>query len=233
MGKGLAVRFRSGLAACVAGAALLAGCGNDRGEPSPVGAMVGGLAKTAISKVRSIGKPQAAPAVTPKLTRADVEKYGIPLLRVVVKARGADALVTIRETKGNVVTWTTTDGTTFALNDGVLIQTRGLGPDLMSASVPTVADLAVDQGSHPRSYFFLGEDDRTQRRDYTCTMAAVGKETITIFDKAYETLHVTEECIRAEGKITNDFWLQGAVVRKSRQWTSPGTGYIEFEKAVD
>lgn len=233
MGKGLAVKRVSGLVACVACAALLAGCGNDRGERSPVATVVGGLAKSAITRVTGRGKPQPQAASPAKPTRADIEKYGIPLLRVVVKARGADALVTIRETKGAVVTWTTTDGTTFALNDGVMIQTRGLGPDLMSAGVPTVADLETDQGSHPRSYFFLGEDDRGLQRDYICTMAMIGKETIEIFEKSHETQHVTEECVRAEGKITNDYWLEGSVIRKSRQWTSPGIGYIDFEKAVD
>ena len=232
MGQGLAVRQRFWLVAAVACAALLPGCGNDKGEPSPVAKVVGGIAKSALSRVGGRGKPQAA-AAAPQLTRAEIEKYGIPLLRVIIKARAADALVTIRETKGDIVTWTTTDGTTFSFNDGVLLQTRGLGADMMSAGVPSVADLATPSGSHPRSYFFLGENDRSQRRDYTCTMTVVGKETIVIVERSHQTLHVAEECVRAEGKITNDFWLEGKVIRKSRQWTSPGIGYIETEKAVD
>lgn len=233
MGKGLAVKSLSDFVVCVMVTALLAGCGNDRGEPSPIGAVVGGIAKSALGRVTGRRTPQAQPAATGELTRADIEHYGIPLLRLVIKTRASDVLVTIRETKGTVVTWATTDGTTVALKDGLLIQTRGLGPDLMSAAVPTVADLSSDGVSHPRSYFFLGEDDRSLRRDYTCTVTVVGKETIKIFEKSHETQHVAEECVRAEGKITNDFWIEGEVIRKSRQWTSPGIGYMEFEKAVD
>jgi hypothetical protein len=231
MGKGLAVRVPATVASGLIALAVLAACGNDKGEPSTMSTVVGGVAKATLAKVKGRRGP-AAVAAAPA-SRADIEKYGIPILRAVIKARGADALVTISDSKGDVVTWATTDGTTFTLRNGVLSQTRGLGPDLMSAAVPSVADLAKDGGTHPRSYFFLGEDDRSTRRDYDCTVAVVGRESIEIFARSHSTLHVKEDCQRPEGKITNDFWLEGAAVRKSRQWASPGTGYIEFEKVVD
>lgn len=233
MGKGLAVSVTVKLAAGLIALLALSGCGNDKGEPSPMGTIVGGVAKSTLSKVRGRGAKAPAPVANAPATRADIEKYGIPILRTVIKARGADALVTISDSKGDVVTWTTTDGTTFTLRNGVLSQTRGLGPDLMSAAVPGVAALSVDGGTHRRSYFFLGEDDRSARRDYTCTIKAVENATIEIFERRHSTRHVKEECVRPEGKITNDFWLEGAAVRKSRQWASPGTGYIEFERIVD
>jgi Group 4 capsule polysaccharide lipoprotein gfcB, YjbF len=234
VGQGLAVSAPGRSVALLAVLALLSGCGNDKSEPSPMGAAVGGMAKATLSRVAGKrGGAAAQPAGTAQMSRADIEKFGIPILRVVIKARGADALVTIGDTKGDVVTWATTDGTTFTFRSGVLIQTRGLGPDLMSASVPSVAQLSDVGGSHPRSYFFLGEDDRSERRDYQCSVAVVGKEKIEVFAREHATLHVSEECVRPEGKITNDFWLEGGTVRKSRQWTSPGTGYLETEVVVD
>ncbi len=213
--------------------ALLMGCGNEKSEPSPIGAVIGDVAKATLSRVSGRGGGGKAPVSTAKLSRPKIEKYGLPILRVIITSRGADALVTIRETKGDVVTWTTADGTTFTLRNGVLIQTRGLGPDLMSAAVPGVAQLKKAGGSHRRSYFFLGEDDQPERRDYACTMAVVGNEVIVIYAKSHATLHVSEECIRAEGKITNDFWIEGSTIRKSRQLISPGIGYLESEKVVD
>ena len=233
MGKGLAVTRSAGFVAALLAITLLSACGNDKSEPSPIGAAVGGLAKSTLARVTGKGRAQAAPASTAPLTRAEIEKYGIPLLRVVIKARAADVLVTIRDTSGEVVTWTTTDGTTFTLKDGVLIQTRGLGPDLMSSAVPDVAELAQAGGTTTRAYFFLGDEDRGQRRDYTCSVAAIGPETITIYGKSHKTVHVREDCQRSEGRIANDFWIEGSTIRKSRQWTSPGIGYLEFEKAVD
>jgi Group 4 capsule polysaccharide lipoprotein gfcB, YjbF len=233
MGKGLAVRSRYRLFACIAAVAMLAACGNDKGEPSPLAKAVGGVAKATLSRVSGKRSVAAQPASTGKLPRAEIEKYGIPILRVIIPARGADALVTITDTKGDVVTWSTTDGTTFSLRNGVLIQTRGLGPDLMSAGAPTVAQLSQNGATNQRAYFFLGSEDKSERRDYDCTLTVVGTETIEVFSRSHKTMHVKEDCVRAQGKITNDFWLEGALVRKSRQWTSPGTGYIEFEKVVD
>ncbi len=222
----------SRLTAALAVLALLAACGSEKSEPSPMGAAVGTLAKATLSRMsaRRAGgeaKPPAAPS------RAEIEKYGMPILRAVVPSRGADALVTISDRKGPVVTWSTTDGTTFSLRDGVLIQTRGLGPDLMSARAPSLGQLRQNGGTHQRVYYFLGADDRTTTRTYDCTVQVRGGESVTIFGRAHATTRVIEECVRPQGRITNEFWLEGATVRKSRQWVSGLTGYIDLERVVD
>lgn len=222
----------SRLVAAVAALALLAACGSEKSEPSPLGAAVGTLAKATVSRVaaRRAGGEAKAPAPP---TRADVEKYGIPILRAVIPTRGADALVTITDQKGPVVTWSTTDGTTFSLQNGVLIQTRGLGPDLMSARVPSVGQLMQDGGTHQRVYYFLGQDDSSTRRTYDCTVSVKGRESITIFQRAHSVTRVTEDCQRPQGTLTNEYWIEGQTIRKSRQWASGLTGYIDFERVVD
>lgn len=220
------------LAAALAVAALVAACGNEKSEPSPLGAAVGTLAKATVSRVASRRAGGEAKAATPP-GRAEIEKYGMPILRAVIPARGADALVTVSDRKGPVVTWSTSDGTTFSLRDGVLIQTRGLGPDLMSARVPSLGQLRQNGGTHQRVYYFLGQDDRTTTRTYDCTVQVRGGESVTIFGRSHATTRVTEECTRPQGRITNEFWLEGATVRKSRQWVSGLTGYIDFERVVD
>jgi|JI7StandDraft_1071085.scaffolds.fasta_scaffold10709_4 hypothetical protein len=234
MGKGLALTMSAKWMAGLLALAMLAACGNDKGAPSPLGQAVGSVAKATLGgiKARRAGKAGTAQAPAP-VTRADLEKYGIPILRAVIASRGADALLTISDDKGEVVTWSTTDGTTFSLRNGVLIQTRGMGPDLMSAQVPTLGMLGQAGGTHQRMYYFLGPEDQPTRRTYDCTMSLKGRETITIFDRKHTVTHVTETCVRPQGKIENEFWLEGATVRKSRQWASGLTGYIEFEKAVD
>ncbi|MDM7931630.1 MAG: YjbF family lipoprotein [Tabrizicola sp.] len=210
----------------------LAACGSDRPKASPLGQIIGNVAKSTIGKVgsRRAGTAAAAPA---PVTRADLEKFNLPILRATIKARGADAFLTVSDTKGNVVTWATTDATTFTLRDGILIQTRGLGPDLMSAQAPSLAALLTDGGTHQRIYFFLGEDDQTTRRTYDCTVSVVGKETIEVFARAHAVTRISEECVRPQGKITNDYWVEGPLIRKSRQLASGGTGFIDFERVVD
>lgn len=220
------------LAAACTGLALLAGCGGFvNSEPSALATAVGTAAQGAIAKVRSV---RAGGAAAPKeVTRADIEEFGVPIIRAVIETRGADILMTPSDTKGDVVTYTTSDGTTFTFRQGVLIQTRGLGPDLMSAEAPSVAQLLTNGGTHPRQYFFLGADDVTTRRSYDCTATIVGKETIEIFGTSHQVTRVSEDCSRPQGSITNEFWIEGQTVRKSRQLLSGGIGFVDFEKVVD
>ncbi|MEZ5799112.1 MAG: YjbF family lipoprotein [Paracoccaceae bacterium] len=76
-----------------------------------------------------------------KISRATIEKFGAPIMRATVPARGLDMLLSIREQHGNLVTWRR-GRITFTFRDGVLIESRGLGPDLMSAKAPAAAALA-------------------------------------------------------------------------------------------
>lgn len=230
MGKGLAVRKASRLAAVVAALACLAACGNDKSASNPVAAAVGQMAKATLAK----GKKGAAPAAqaAAPVGRDELAAFGKPILRVKSKALGQDGFLTIVDTKENVVTWTAQGQANFSLRDGVLIQTRGVGPDLMSAQVPTVAQLMGGE-SYPRIYYFLGADDAGTRRSYDCSAATVGRETIEVIGKSHATTHVTETCTRPNGKVTNDYWIEGKLIRKSRQWASNAVGYLEFEQVID
>lgn len=225
------MKLASRLMAGALSLAVLGGCGNDNPGPGPVMAMVGGVAKATVAsaKAKKSGKARAPAPVT----RADLAKYEKPILRVAVPSRGLDGFLTISDSKGDVVTWTTTDGATFSFRNGVLIQSRGLGPDLMSAQVPTVAELSRDGGRHQRVYYFLGADDQATRRTYECTVKVVGRDTITVFERNHETTQVKEDCTWAYGSIKNDFWIEGTSIRRARQWLSAGTGYVEFEKVID
>lgn len=212
--------------------ALVSACGNEKSEPSPLGNAVGTLARATVLKVKARRAGGEAPAPAP-VTRAAIEAYNLPILRAVIASRGADALLTIGDQKGDVVTWATTDGTTFTQRNGVLIQTRGLGADLMSAQVPTVGQLSQNGGTYQRIYYFLGQDDKSTRRTYDCTVSVTGRQTITIFEKNHAVTHVSETCVRPQGNVSNEYWIEGGEIRKSRQWTSGQTGYIDFERVVD
>ncbi len=231
MGKGVALRLSVRLVAVVMAAALLASCGTDKYQGTPFMQVVGVVAKSTIGNAKA--KRAAAPAAPAPVTRADLEKYGVSILRAVIAVRGADALLTVSDTKGGIVTWSTTDGTTFTLRDGILIQTRGLGPDLMSAQAPSLAGLKTDGSTHQRIYFLLGADDRTVRRTYDCTVSVGGKEAVEIFGRSHTTTHVTESCTRPQDTIANEYWIEGSVVRKSRQLASGGAGFIDFEQVID
>jgi hypothetical protein len=223
------VRLRTRLASAVIVLALVSGCGNDGRAPNPVVSALGQMAKSSLAKTR--GAEAATPAAAP-VSRDELEAFGKPILRIKAERLGQDAFLTIADVKGNVVTWTAQGAATFSLRDGVLIQTRGLGPDLMSADAPALTQL-TGGGNYPRVYFFLGEDDRGTRRSYDCKATTIGRETIEILGKSYATTHVTELCSRPNSTVTNEFWIDGEAIRKSRQWASSRVGHIEFERVID
>jgi Group 4 capsule polysaccharide lipoprotein gfcB, YjbF len=222
------------LAASLTVLALVAGCGSEKSGPSPVVAAIGGMAKNSMAKMKG-GTAEEKPegkTVTPAERRAKLEAAGKPLLRVSSTVLGQTSLMTIADAKGDVITWKTQDGATFSQRGGVLIQTRGLGADLMSADAPSVGQLRSG-GSYQRIYYFLGEDDQGTRRTYDCIATVVGSESIEIMARTYATTHVTEVCQRPLGKLTNDYWIEGASIRQSRQWASGAVGYIEFQRVID
>jgi hypothetical protein len=218
MGPGMALRinrFGVGTAALLAGFCLLSACGNGAG----LAGIVGGLRGNQSVDLDSV-------------SRAKIEEFGTPILRAKVPALGLDLLMSVRNTRGDVVTWESAEGITFAFRNGVLIESRGLGPDLMSAAAPSPGQVKGSSG-YPRSYFFASSDDQNEARNYNCTPVAAGAETIAIYGKNHSTHRIREECRRDAGKIANEFWFEGSTLRQSRQWISPRAGYAEFSRIVD
>lgn len=218
------------IALALCGAFLVAACGSNTDKAA--GAR---LASSIIGSVVGIGKsaaPQGPTVAT--LTRTDLAEVKGPLLRATLKSRPADALLVPIATNGAVVTWSTADNTTLGMKQGVLVATRGLVADLVSASVPSAAQLARGVGSHQRVHFYLDGEDHTVRRDYQCELSTEGSETIAIVERSYTTRHVVETCRSASGKITNHYWFEsGSIIRQSRQWVSQGVGYLELRRIID
>jgi Group 4 capsule polysaccharide lipoprotein gfcB, YjbF len=233
MGKGVAVTVLARLVVATLALAMFGGCGSERsGDGNPVAAALGTMAKSTVSKLKakkSGGGTATAPA---PVSRVDLEEYGVPILRVTSTVLGQDGFLTISDAKGDVQTWSTPDGVSFSLRNGVLIQTRGLGADLMSSQGPTVAQIASG-GSYQRVYFYLGADDAATRRTFDCVAAVVGPETIEVVGRSHSVTHVTETCTQTGGKRTNEYWVEGSTIRKSRQIVSAQIGYIDFERVID
>lgn len=233
MGQGLAVTVPLRLVVATLALALVAACGTEKPGSNSVAATLGSMAKASVAKVKPKKAGGTAAAAPAPITRAELEKYGVPILRVTSTTLGQDGFLTMLDAKGEVQTWATPDGVTFSLRNGILIQTRGLGPDLMSADVPTVGQLATSGSTYQRLYFYLGADDAPTRRTFDCVTTTVGRETIQIVGRSHDVTHVTETCARTGGKRTNEYWIEGKTIRKSHQYISAPLGYLDFERVVD
>lgn len=127
------------------------------------------------------------------------------------------------EQDGGVTVWSAQDGAQLAIRGDMVIQSRGFGMDLMSAQVPTVAEILGGGAEHGRVYNTLDGADSPVQERFTCTVSP--GETAGGPATAH---HVQEDCIGPR-KIRNEFWIdsRGHVVQ-SRQWLSIGVGYVIF-----
>lgn len=144
-------------------------------------------------------------------------------LDVVIPARAARARLGPVARTGDVTVWQTLDGITLSMRQGVLIATRGLGDDLMSAEVDGVLALlrgGAGEGPVPHIRSRLDGEDRTEFRSYQCKREAATP------DAGLRRVEVL--CVSPRDRFANTYWLNpaGAVVR-SRQWISPALGHLE------
>lgn len=212
-------------AACFA-ALLLAGCGSD-----PEQLPVLGMARDAVQSTR------AAPAAQPKdlgLTRAYIATLSAPVDLVTIERVGAQGVIARIATNGGVETWSSVDNKTLGLRQGIVTATRGLGADLISASVPSPGQVASDGGHHRRSHVVLGPDDAAVAQVYDCRVSLVGPETVSFVERSYQTRHFQEACSSPMGGFRNDYWFQiGGKLRQSRQFVSDDAGYVLIKHLSD
>lgn len=167
------------------------------------------------------------PTAFPEPTRAQLDADGRPLIRAVIAESNANALLYPIAENGPVVTWTTVDARTLALRDGVLVQTRGLGADLMSSQVPTAAALSRGTGQVRRLHSYLGPNDQTVLMYFDCTLRNEGAERVTVSGLGYDTRRIAETCSDGTVSFQNRYWIQtGSKIRQSVQWAGPEVGNI-------
>jgi hypothetical protein len=161
--------------------------------------------------------------LTGKVVGVQPQLIGDERLDVVIPARGARARLGPVARTGDVTVWQTLDGITLSMRQGLLVATRGLGDDLMSAEVDGVLALlrgAAGEGPVPHIRSRLDGEDRTEFRSYQC------KRDAGVPDAGLRRVEVL--CISPQDRFTNTYWLNsaGAVIR-SRQWISPALGHLE------
>ncbi len=234
------IPHRPGLVVALALALALSGCGNDQGSGLS-GLKLGTTANIALALLnRPGGQAQAVAAgATPDAAtiaagRALLQQAGQPILLVQDPSRGLAAFMAPLGVNGDVVTWATPDYLTIGLRDGIVISTRGFGADLMSASAPTAARIALGSGRHQRLYYYLDGADQTQALRYDCVLSSEGPEVITLLGKSHQTRKVAESCSGDHGSFVNHFWFEGqSHLRQSSQLRAPGVGNLQLERIID
>ena len=164
-------------------------------------------------------RPSTAASVRAALTPAARASLGNRPLKIAVLERRNQASVLIENTRNrDVVTYLTPDGVSVSLRQGVLVATRGLGFDLMTADVDAVLPALRGGGQGVvRVHRYLDGEEQVVIRSFICDYTGRGT--------------VTETCHSDGFKITNSYQLGGGGIIASRQWVSPEQGYLRLEPA--
>lgn len=164
-----------------------------------------------------------------------IEQVAGESLLVSVPALGAQGIATQAARIGNVVTWRTADNAAFSFDRGVIVSTRGLGDDLMGADVrQSIA--AVNGGAGdwaPRINGYMNGEYQSVFMTFQCRRSAFQPDQVSVGNRTVGTTRIIETCVNDERQIENIYWRNSnGLVVKSRQWVSPGVGYMETERFI-
>jgi hypothetical protein len=208
------------LAACLG----LTACGSDQGEMQ--GTKFLQNAATGIIKPRQTTAKPAPPVITQEMLAQ------VPGSLQLITLEGPDvwALVVPVAQNGNVRTWESVDKKTVSFRRGILVATRGIGADLISADVPSPETLAAGAGGHSRTYVTLDGLDRPVRQHFTCNLSVMGPDTVISAGKSYATRRIREDCSGTTGEFVNEYWFENSLnLRRSRQWANEVLQHIGTE----
>lgn len=219
----------------LAGLALLAvvlmGCGNAE-DSSVVSASLQALRQLPGQVLRPRGAAPD-PAAVAQL-RAALQADGKPVVSVALPdARYAALMVPYYPSRVGQV-WSSMTYETVTLVDGILVQSRGFGPDIMASAAPSAAEVSAASGSFHRVYEYIDGADTATRLDYDCDFAPGGAEQVVVLGQAYDTRRVTETCFKGADRFTNVYWFdKGGKIRQSDQRLAPGIAAMRLQRVMD
>jgi len=199
-----------------------------------------------ITEVRKIIADRPVPdAARPVLTRAALNKVEGSFLEVTLERRDQLAYLFVNGQRrdgepGRITTWRTGDNITLSLRNGVLIATRGLGGDILSANVQVAGDAPGPSGGGEKVFDIRALDNKVRRLTLVCDVTDLGTQTIVIVERRHSTRHLRETCTGGvardgsgrAGTVVNDYWVDSGrgLVMQSRQWAGPETGYLRMRR---
>lgn len=213
---------------------LLLGCSSEQDTTTSIPKVVFGSLSQVLA-ARKAGPPQRV-----ELTATQLASINQPVLQVNPEVFGGTDFLGLFSSRSNsglgtVQVWQSTDKAHLFLRNGVVVGTRGIGGDIISADADvTIRSLVAGVGrSGIRTYVISDGDVTTTEYKFQCTLESAGEENITVVNQVFKTKLMRESCKggpRGDSVIRNDYWVQKStgLLRKSRQWIGPRVGYFEL-----
>jgi Group 4 capsule polysaccharide lipoprotein gfcB, YjbF len=185
------------------------------------------------------GTPATDRAEPPRaLTRSDIEASGRAAVRARLLSDDRGTLLYGVVENNGVVTYASALRQTLGFRGGMLVSTRGLGYDLLSAtsSQPDPVVRPTPPQSWPsevvRTYQFPANAPQGRIEQYSCTFEYGDVRTITILTKPQRGVEISETCTGEAGSSFENLYfadLRTGFIWRSIQWTGPKQGLIDIE----
>ncbi|MBJ2152214.1 YjbF family lipoprotein [Paracoccus sp. IB05] len=173
-----------------------------------------------------------------RVVTPDMETQGIGEIEALTAAHAPEMIVwmldvdrasrlLLAEERDGVLNWRTLDNVRFYTRDGLIIGTRGLGFDLMTADNGNAAAVIASgrAGQVPRVHRLLDGEDNLAIRSYICDIRPVGAEQVQTDVAHFVTaLRVDETCHSPRGNIENRHWVLNGRILQTEQTFSQDLG---------
>ncbi|MDX2485548.1 MAG: YjbF family lipoprotein [Pseudodonghicola sp.] len=148
------------------------------------------------------------------------------VLAVQWESNGQTAGLGLISRHGNTETWSTLDGTTLTLENGVVIGTAGLGPDLFSVDVDPVRSRPLKRLA-PRIHRYVDGENHVQLSAFVCTMSVDHDVSVPWDGKTIKVSRFDEVCTGANIQFKNYYlYSKSGYLLGSRQWIGLNTGFL-------
>ncbi|MCB2095249.1 MAG: YjbF family lipoprotein [Rhodobacteraceae bacterium] len=211
-------------------ALAVSGCGSDtsRTEGTKIALDVAkGLKAKLFSSRKS---PAAKPEVDAEaLAAIAMDSFPGPLIMARIDKLGTVSAMGEFGRNGATRTFATPQRQTLVFRNGLLVGTRGLGHDLMSADFGPAAELVSRRqaGTYRRTYRFLDGEGIERPVPMACELTPGEPRSFSFAGTRYATLQLAERCESSGLAIVNDYWVtQGGTIAMSRQWIGAALGYV-------
>lgn len=191
---------------------VLSACGSRAQDPVWL-SVRGALANIEEERSAPIPWEQQQAEIRQAVALQDVD---FPLLMTTLPRRNAVATLGLLQRHDGVETWADASGITITLQNGVVLETRGLGYDILASDIAGVLEGLQKGGPHryQRVTRVLSAEGALRRQISDCVMS----ETLT---------SKVEQCDGAE-RFENRY--SQSSMTTSRQWLGPDLGYLMIER---
>lgn len=163
------------------------------------------------------------------LTREVIDNAGIPLILVDIPSRNQSGTMTRLQASTNGEHWIGADGSSLRFFNGSLVESRGMGHDLIKA-LPAVMN-GESRVFHTRKWQYLNGFNQEIVVSAECELEFVKDQVIDNIGKKYNSKLFKETCVTKDDSFVNEYWIaSNGVVSKSIQWHSDDVGFLTISR---